>query len=235
MDSLAPFAGQRHLDVAGGTGDVAFRVYRAIREAERRRDGGHQVRAPTQPPASSSGAAETAADASEAAARGSVTVCDINAAMLREGEKKAAAQGVGGDGMQWVEGNAEALPFPDAAFDSYTIAFGIRNVTDRPAALAEAARVLRPGGRMLCLEFSKVAVPGLQQLYDLYSFSVIPEIGRLVAGDADSYRYLVESIRMFPGQEAFAGLLRGAGFAGVRYENLAGGVVAIHSGVNPRR
>jgi ubiquinone/menaquinone biosynthesis methyltransferase len=151
--------------------------------------------------------------------------------MLKEGESKAVSQGIDATSIEWVEGNAESLPFEDGAFDSYTIAFGIRNVTDRPAALREAQRVLRPGGRFLCLEFSKVVVPGLQQLYDLYSFNVIPEIGRVVAGDADSYRYLVESIRMFPGQEEFASMVRDAGFRAVRYENLTAGVVAIHSGV----
>ena len=133
-----------------------------------------------------------------------------------------------------MEGNAEALPFPDNSFDSYTVAFGIRNVTDRAAALHEARRVLRPGGRFLCLEFSKIVVPGLQQLYDLYSFNVIPEVGRVVAGDAESYRYLVESIRMFPGQEEFAEMVRAAGFSAVAVENLTAGVVAIHSGVKSR-
>lgn len=209
VQSLAPFAGQRHLDVAGGTGDVAFRVLRGIRDSEARN--------------TSTGTK----------CLGSVVVCDINTAMLKEGERKAASQGIDATSIEWVEGNAENLPFEDRAFDSYTIAFGIRNVTDRPAALREARRVLRPGGRFLCLEFSKVIVPGLQQLYDVYSFRVIPEIGRVVAGDAESYRYLVESIRMFPGQEEFASMVREAGFRAVMYENLTAGVVAIHSGVNP--
>lgn len=136
--------------------------------------------------------------------------------------------------MEWILGNAEDLPFQDSSFDSYTIAFGIRNVTDRLAALKEAHRVLRPGGRFFCLEFSKVVVPGLRDAYDLYSFHVIPEIGKLVAGDFDSYKYLVESIRMFPGQEEFAGMVTEAGFVNVSYENLTAGVVAIHSGVKSR-
>lgn len=135
--------------------------------------------------------------------------------------------------MEWVEGNAEHLPFPDNTFDSYTIAFGIRNVTDKDAALRDAFRVLKPGGRFLCLEFSKVVVPGLQQLYDLYSFAVIPELGRIVANDRESYSYLVESIRMFPDQESFAKMIRQAGFQGVSYENFTGGIVAIHSGLKP--
>jgi ubiquinone/menaquinone biosynthesis methyltransferase len=135
--------------------------------------------------------------------------------------------------MRWVEGNAEKLPFTDASFDSYTIAFGVRNVTDRLAALGEAHRVLRPGGRFLCLEFSQVVlpIPGIREAYDWYSFNVIPEIGRVVAGNAESYKYLVESIRMFPPQEAFADMIRQAGFCSVDYENLTGGVVAIHSGL----
>jgi len=130
-----------------------------------------------------------------------------------------------------VEGSAEALPFENNYFDSYTIAFGIRNITDRNAALQEAYRVLRPGGRFLCLEFSKLTAPLLQQIYDEYSFRVIPEIGKIVAGDFDSYKYLVESIRMFPDQQEFASMIEDAGFRGVKYDNLTGGVVAIHSGI----
>ena len=167
--------------------------------------------------------------------KGSVVVCDINTDMLKEGQQKALEEGIGDGDISWVEGNAQSLPFDDRTFDSYTIAFGIRNVTDRLAALMEARRVLRAGGRFLCLEFSHldVPVPGVQELYDWYSFNVIPRIGSIVAGDSDSYKYLVESIRMFPSQEEFADMIRAAGFEGVRYENLTGGIVAIHSGVNP--
>ncbi|KAF5834552.1 ubiE/COQ5 methyltransferase family-domain-containing protein [Dunaliella salina] len=165
--------------------------------------------------------------------RGSVTVCDINQDMLAEGKKKAAAAAdlAVDEGLHFEVGNAEALEqFRDAQFDAYTIAFGIRNVTDRGAALAEAYRVLKPGGRFLCLEFSQVSQPLLRQMYDAYSFAVIPRIGGLVAGDADSYQYLVESIRQFPDQETFAGMIEDAGFQGVSYENVLGGVVAMHSG-----
>ena len=222
VESLSPFPGMRHLDVAGGTGDVAFRVLRAIRDAEKLRDAASRL-----DPIAASSATTPAMPAV-----GSVVVCDINAAMLKEGERKAAAQGIDLSSMEFIEGNAEDLPFPDSYFDSYTIAFGIRNVTDRMKALQEARRVLKPGGRFLCLEFSKVAVPGLQQFYDLYSFNVIPAMGKLVAGDAESYKYLVESIRMFPDQEEFAKMIEDAGFR-VRYENMTAGVVAVHSGINP--
>lgn len=236
VESLAPFAGMRHLDVAGGTGDVAFRVFDAIRDAERLRDaaaspsstGSRSDHPEVTPSIPSKGKPYCPKIDAEV---GSVVVCDINASMLKEGEKKAAARGIDLASIQWVEGNAEELPFDDNTFDSYTIAFGIRNVTDRQTALCEARRVLRPGGRFLCLEFSKVVVPGLQQLYDMYSFNVIPEIGRVVAGDAESYRYLVESIRMFPSQEEFAEMIRTAGFSAVQFENLTAGVVALHSGV----
>lgn len=205
--TLAPWPGQRHLDVAGGTGDVAFRVLRAIRAAE--------ARAASPPPQP-----------------GHVIVFDINAEMLREGQRRAGGAVPGGDvsGLSWVQGDAESLPFEDDSFDSYTVAFGIRNVTRRDKALEEAYRVLRPGGRFLCLEFSQVEFTGLRQLYDAYSFAVIPQVGRIVAGDAESYQYLVESIRKFPPQEEWAGLVQDAGFKGVTYESLTAGVVAIHSG-----
>ena len=179
------------LDVAGGTGDIAFRV----------------------------------ADAGNHATR--VTVADINPDMLAVGRERAAKAG---HDVEFIEGNAEALPFPDKSFDAATIAFGIRNVPRIDVALAEAHRVLKIGGRFLCLEFSSVDVPGLDRLYDLYSFNVIPAVGRAVTGDAEAYRYLVESIRKFPKPAAFAEMLRGAGFRRVSFTPLTGGVVALHSG-----
>ena len=156
-------------------------------------------------------------------------VCDISPEMLAVGRRKVDAAGLG-DRMSLVEGNAEALPFPAKSFDAYTIAFGIRNVTHIDRALAEAYRVLRPGGRFLCLEFSHVDVPMLDRLYDLHSFEVIPRLGQLVAGSADPYRYLVESIRRFPDQERFAGMIRTAGFERAAFRNLTGGIAALHSG-----
>jgi len=183
----------RLIDVAGGTGDVAFRTVAA---------GGAGTR---------------------------VTVCDINAEMLGVGRERAIARGLDA-AVTFVEGNAEALPFPDKSFDAYAIAFGIRNVPRIEAALAEAYRVLRTGGRFLCLEFSTVDVPGLDTLYDLYSFNVIPALGRSVAGDAEAYRYLVESIRRFPRPEAFAAMMAAAGFRRAGAQPLTGGIVALHSG-----
>jgi len=182
----------RLVDVAGGTGDIAFRV------AER-----------------SEGHAE-------------ITVADINEAMLDVGRARAEKRGF--SNIAFVEANAEALPFDDSSFDAHTIAFGIRNVPRIEAAIAEAFRVLGPGGRFLCLEFSAVDVPMLDRLYDTYSFRVIPFLGRTVAGDAESYRYLVESIRTFPNQERFAAMIRAAGFQRVTYRNLSGGIAALHSG-----
>ena len=157
------------------------------------------------------------------------TVADINADMLAIGRARAAERRIG-DAITFVEANAEALPFPDCAFDAVTIAFGVRNVPRIDAALAEARRVLAFGGRFLCLEFSTVDVPGLDALYDFYSFNVIPPLGGLVAGDAEAYRYLVESIRRFPPPEAFAGMMRTAGFARVSFQAMSGGIVALHSG-----
>jgi demethylmenaquinone methyltransferase/2-methoxy-6-polyprenyl-1,4-benzoquinol methylase len=186
----APFA---LLDVAGGTGDIAFRAAKAA---------GSGFRA---------------------------TVCDINLDMLNVGRERAAKRHLD-DRVSFVEGNAEALAFPDRAFDGYTIAFGIRNVPRIDAALAEAYRVLRPGGRFLCLEFSTVDVPGLDRLYDLFSFKVIPGLGRAVTGDTESYQYLVESIRKFPRPNAFADMIRAAGFSRVNWQVLSGGIVALHSG-----
>jgi demethylmenaquinone methyltransferase / 2-methoxy-6-polyprenyl-1,4-benzoquinol methylase len=181
------------LDVAGGTGDIAFRAARTA---------GNGFRA---------------------------TVCDINFDMLEVGRARAAARHLD-DRVSFVEGNAEALAFPDRAFDAYTIAFGIRNVPRIDLALSEAFRVLKPGSRFLCLEFSTVDVPGLDRIYDLFSFKVIPPLGRVVTGDAESYQYLVESIRKFPRPYAFAEMIRAAGFSRVSWQSLSGGIVALHSG-----
>jgi demethylmenaquinone methyltransferase / 2-methoxy-6-polyprenyl-1,4-benzoquinol methylase len=188
--SEMPFA---LLDVAGGTGDVAFRAARAAGQGFR------------------------------------ATVCDINSDMLKVGRARALARHLD-DRVSFVEGNAEALAFPNGAFDAYTIAFGIRNVPRIDLALKEAFRVLRPGGRFLCLEFSTVDVPGLDRIYDLFSFKVIPPLGRAVTGDAESYQYLVESIRKFPRPDAFAEMIRSAGFSRVSWQSLSGGIVALHSG-----
>ncbi|HVY00024.1 MAG TPA: bifunctional demethylmenaquinone methyltransferase/2-methoxy-6-polyprenyl-1,4-benzoquinol methylase UbiE [Pseudorhodoplanes sp.] len=157
------------------------------------------------------------------------TVADINREMLAVGHERAAERGLQ-DRISFVEGNAESLPFPDRSFDAVTIAFGIRNVPRIAAALSQMYRVLRPGGHFLCLEFSSVDVPGLDRLYELYSFNVIPALGSAVAGDADSYRYLVESIRKFPKPDLFADMIRQAGFARVGYRAMSGGIVALHSG-----
>ncbi|MDP2619340.1 MAG: bifunctional demethylmenaquinone methyltransferase/2-methoxy-6-polyprenyl-1,4-benzoquinol methylase UbiE [Hyphomicrobiales bacterium] len=157
-----------------------------------------------------------------------VTAFDISAHMLAAGAKKVEKAGKG-ERVRFVQGNGETLPFADNSFDAYTIAFGIRNIPDIPAALGEAYRALKPGGRFLCLEFSQVTVPMLDRLYDLYSFNAIPALGRVVTGDADAYRYLVESIRRFPNQEDFATLIREAGFQRVQHRDLSGGIAAIHS------
>jgi demethylmenaquinone methyltransferase/2-methoxy-6-polyprenyl-1,4-benzoquinol methylase len=183
----------RLLDVAGGTGDIAFRVIDA---------GGSGTRA---------------------------SVCDINPDMLAVGRARAFDRGYD-DVVDFVEANAEALPFAERTYDAYTIAFGIRNVPRIESALAEAHRVLRLGGRFVCLEFSTVDVPGLDALYDLYSFNVIPTLGRMVVGDADSYRYLVESIRRFPRPCPFAAMIEAAGFRRVSFRLMSGGIVALHSG-----
>jgi len=192
MDWLVPRDGQRLLDVAGGTGDVAFRFL---------------GRAP--------GA--------------SATVLDMTESMLIEGQKRAEAAQMA-EKLDWIVGDAMALPFEDNTFHRYTISFGIRNVTRIPDALSEAFRVLRPGGRLMVLEFSQLPNDGLQKLYDLYSFNVIPRMGQLIAGDRDSYQYLVESIRRFPDQETFAQMIRDAGFDQVGFRNLSMGIAALHSG-----
>jgi len=202
---LRPALGCRHLDVAGGTGDISLRVVAALRQAER------QALTPAPCPSH-------------------VTVFDINGEMLKVGQQRAKQQGVPASELSWVEGNAESLPFEDNSLDSYTIAFGLRNCTHMDRVLREARRVLVPGGRFLCLEFSHVSTPGLRQAYEAYSFSVIPAMGHFISGDRDSYQYLVESIRKFPTQEELANMMREAGFSCVEYTNLTYGVVCIHSG-----
>jgi demethylmenaquinone methyltransferase / 2-methoxy-6-polyprenyl-1,4-benzoquinol methylase len=185
----------RHIDVAGGTGDIAFRIV----------------------------------DQSDGKAH--VTVVDINADMLAVCRDRAHELGLDGS-VVTVDANAESLPFPDASFDVYTIAFGIRNVPRIPVALAEARRVLKKGGRFLCLEFSQVDLPIIERIYDQYSFRIVPRLGRMVTGEAQPYRYLVESIRKFPKAEEFRDMISEAGFRRASFERLTGGVVAIHSGWN---
>lgn len=192
MDWLAPRAGQKLLDVAGGTGDIAFKFLKR-------------------------------------AGYGQATVLDLTEPMLVEGRKRAEA-GKMADSLDWVVGDAMALPFADNTFDVYTISFGIRNVTRPQQALAEAFRVLKPGGRLMVLEFSQLPNEGMQKLYDLYSFNVIPRMGQMIAGDRDSYQYLVESIRKFPDQETFLAMIRDAGFEQAKYRNLTMGVACLHSG-----
>jgi demethylmenaquinone methyltransferase / 2-methoxy-6-polyprenyl-1,4-benzoquinol methylase len=162
--------------------------------------------------------------------RGRVVLADINESMLRVGRDKLLDRGVGGN-VEYVQANAECLPFPDNTFDCITIAFGLRNVTDKDAALRSMARVLKPGGRLLVLEFSKPPSALLSKVYDEYSFRLLPKIGEMVANDADSYRYLAESIRMHPDQETLKGMMEAAGLERVEYTNLTGGIVALHRGI----
>jgi demethylmenaquinone methyltransferase/2-methoxy-6-polyprenyl-1,4-benzoquinol methylase len=186
---VKPRAGEAILDMAGGTGDIAFRM---------------------------------------AGAGAEITVSDINQDMLDVGIERAMKQGL--DGLVWSRQNAEELAFPDRTFDAYTIAFGIRNVTHVDKALAEAFRVLRHGGRFYCLEFSTTEWPGFKEAYDAYSHKLVPRIGQAIAGDAESYRYLIESIRRFPPMREFESMIRAAGFSQTKVEPILGGLVAIHSG-----
>lgn len=186
---VKPREGEDILDMAGGTGDIAFRMEK-------------------------SGA--------------NITVSDINPDMLAVGMERAVDRGI--DTMVWSEQNAETLSFPDSHFDAYTIAFGIRNVTDIPKALREAHRVLRYGGRFFCLEFSTVEWAGLSEVYDIYSHKLLPKLGKMIAGDEDSYRYLAESIRKFPPMPVFKSMISDAGFTQTKVEPILGGLVAIHSG-----
>jgi demethylmenaquinone methyltransferase/2-methoxy-6-polyprenyl-1,4-benzoquinol methylase len=185
--------GQRILDLAGGTGDLAARLSRMV------------------------------------APEGEVVIGDVNASMLKVGRSRLLDKGVSGN-VRFVQANAEQLPFPPGSFDCITIAFGLRNVTDKPKALKSMYRVLKPGGRLLVLEFSRPVTAGLRKLYDLYSFGVLPLMGRLIARDEGSYRYLAESIRVHPDQEALKALMEQAGFEDCDYHNLSGGIVALHRG-----
>jgi demethylmenaquinone methyltransferase/2-methoxy-6-polyprenyl-1,4-benzoquinol methylase len=203
IDWLNPRPGQHLLDVAGGTGDIAFRFLERTRP--------RNVAPGDTPPAAR------------------VSVCDINENMVSVGRDRAIDRGLLG-GIDWIVGDAEALPFASASVDCYTIAFGLRNVTHIDQALAEARRVLRPGGRFICLEFSKVSAPVLAKPYDVYSFEVLPRLGSWVAGDAEAYRYLAESIRRFPPQDELVERMRAVGFEQVKYRNLTGGIAALHSG-----
>ena len=192
MDWLAPRSGQKLLDVAGGTGDIAYRFLKR-------------------------------------AGQGHATVLDLTEEMLVEGRKRAEANQMI-DQLDWSVGDAMALPFPENSFDVYTISFGIRNVTRPQDALNEAFRVLRPGGRLMVLEFSQIPNPAMQWAYDRYSFNLIPLMGQLIANDRDSYQYLVESIRKFPDQDMFLNMVRSAGFENAKYRNLTAGVACLHSG-----
>lgn len=193
LDWMAPRPGTRLLDVAGGTGDIAFRFLDRVK------------------------------------GEGHVSVLDMTESMLVEGRDRSEAHAFA-DRLDWIVGDAMALPFPDESFDAYTISFGIRNVTRIEDAIAEAFRVLKPGGRFMVLEFSRVPNDALRWIYDRYSFNVIPPLGQAIAGDRDSYQYLVESIRRFPDQARFARMISAAGFDLVKYRDLSMGVAAIHSG-----
>ncbi len=184
-------AGQKVLDLAGGTGDLAMKM------------------------------------ASMVGPSGQVVLSDINGSMLRRGRERLIDHGIAGN-VEYVQANAECLPFPDNTFDCVTMAFGLRNVTDKDKALASIFRVIKPGGRLLVLEFSKPVAPGLAPVYDAYSFKLLPLMGKLIANDAESYQYLAESIRMHPDQDTLKAMMEAVGFSQVKYHNLTGGIVALH-------
>jgi len=186
-------AGQKVLDLAGGTGDLAMKMAGMVGPS------------------------------------GQVVLSDINGSMLRRGRERLTDNGIAGN-IEYVQANAECLPFPDNTFDCITIAFGLRNVTDKDKALRSMNRILKPGGRLLVLEFSKPVAPGLAPVYDIYSFKLLPLMGKLIAKDAESYQYLAESIRMHPDQETLKGMMDEAGFSKTKYHNLTGGIVALHKG-----
>ena len=190
---MAPQPHQKLADIAGGTGDIAYRFIKRTKNQAK------------------------------------VTILDRNENMLKEGKRRAVVGKIEAD-LRWVCGDAMKLPFENEVFDYYTISFGIRNVLDIKRCLSEAFRVLKPGGRIMILEFSKVENPTLNKIYDAFSFNVVPRLGKLIANDAESYQYLVESIRKFPSQEKLAGLVSESGFKQVKYRNLTQGVVAMHSG-----
>lgn len=193
IDEAGARKGQKVLDLAGGTGDLAAKFAQIVGDT------------------------------------GEVILSDINASMLANGKRRLIDRGLGGN-VKFVQANAECLPFVDNHFDIITIAFGLRNVTDKDAALRSMLRVLKPGGRLLVLEFSKPVLPGLAPIYDQYSFKILPLMGKLIANDAASYQYLAESIRMHPDQETLKGMMETAGFERVTYRNMTGGVVALHKG-----
>ncbi len=193
IDQSGVRRGQRVLDIAGGTGDLAAKFSQLV------------------------------------GPEGQVVLADINDSMLKVGRSRLVDRGIVGN-IEYAQANAETLPFPDNYFDCITISFGLRNVTDKDKALASMYRVLKPGGRLLVLEFSKPTVPGLGTIYDQYSFKLLPFMGKLVANDPDSYRYLAESIRMHPDQETLKGMMQAVGFEKVEYFNLTGGIVALHRG-----
>ncbi|MDH3663110.1 MAG: class I SAM-dependent methyltransferase [Alphaproteobacteria bacterium] len=210
VDVLAPRPGMRMVDVAGGTGDIAFRVLDRLKGREG-------------PPASREDPPVSREDPPV-----SITVADINPAMLAVGRDRAIDRNLL-SGIDWIAADAERLPLESASMDAFTIAFGIRNVTHINRALEEARRVLRPGGRFLCLEFSALEWRELQPLYDAYSFTIVPWLGEQIADDREAYQYLVESIRRFPDQKTFAAMIEAAGLSQVRCRNMTGGVAALHS------